>query len=152
MTNLISLVADMTSQCDRDALEITVAKVLFELLDARRIESWKVVEHRSGTRVRLLAGVRSGQAAMATDPAMNAEDCPLLDYMNGLRECVRSGAPSSLELAGDAAHRHFLPLYAQRERCAALEVELSRPMSAQDRQLIDGLMRIYPGTTDGAPY
>ena len=79
MSNLISAVADMTGQRDRDLLEVTVAEVLFSLLDARRLSLWKVIEHPQGARVRLMAGLSRGQAVAMSDPAVEPEMLPLVD-------------------------------------------------------------------------
>lgn len=143
MSNLISAVADMTGQRDRDLLEVTVAEVLFSLLDARRLSLWKVIEHPQGARVRLMAGLSRGQAVAMSDPAVEHEMLPRLDEFDGFCACFATHAPMRMATPDTGGERHVFPVGTAREAVGILEVDVDGEMTTTQEQLIDGLLRIY---------
>ncbi|MEG0821597.1 MAG: hypothetical protein RR101_08530 [Burkholderiaceae bacterium] len=87
MARLITVLADMTSQRDRHALEIAVVDVMFHLIGARRVHLWRVIEHCTGKRVCLLAGIGDGPGVTMNDPGLDAADWPRLSDMPELAAC-----------------------------------------------------------------
>lgn len=143
MSNLISAVADMTGQRDRDLLEVTVAEVLFRLLGARRLALWKVIEHPQGARVRLMAGLSRGQAVAMSDPAVETEMLPRLDEFEGFCACFASHESLSLPCPDTGGRRHVFPVGTSREAVGILAVDIDGELMLAQEQLIDGLLRIY---------
>lgn len=143
MSKLITYVADMTSQRDRDMLEISVADVLFRLLNAERLNLWRVAEDRAGLRGRLLAGLQRGESISMSDPTMDVRDWPLVADMPGVEHCCSTGMPVRLEPESGCAYRHYFPLSNERQVIGVLEVEHMDPLDGQQEQLIDGMLRIY---------
>jgi diguanylate cyclase (GGDEF)-like protein len=143
MSLLISAVADMTGQRDRDLLEVTVAEVLFGLLDVQRIALWKVIPHNQGARVRLMAGLESGQVVAMSDPAVEPEMLPRIDHYDGFSACFESQMPLRLAIPGTGARRHVYPVTSEREPVGLLEIESAADLSDSQDLVVAGLLRIY---------
>jgi diguanylate cyclase (GGDEF)-like protein len=143
MSHLISAVADMTGQRDRDLLEVTVAEVLFGLLDVQRIALWKVIPHNQGARVRLMAGLESGQMVAMSDPAVEPEMLPGIDQYEGFSTCFESQRPLRLTVPGTGARRHVYPITSEREPVGLLEIESATDLSDAQDLVVGGLLRIY---------
>lgn len=141
---LINVVADMTSQRDRNALEMTVVDVLAQLLGARLLELWRVIEHRGGPRLRLLAGHAEGDEVAMSDPTLDPSECPRINQLPGALACYQTRRAVAMpvdEAAG--VYAYFFPLLGPREATAVLAVETRRPLGVYEEQLIEGLLRIY---------
>ncbi len=133
----------MTGQRDRDLLEVTVAEVLFGLLDVQRIALWKVIPHNQGARVRLMAGLESGQVVAMSDPAVEPEMLPGIDHYDGFSACFESQLPLRLPVPGTAARRHVYPVTSEREAVGLLEIESTTDLSDSQDLVVAGLLRIY---------
>jgi len=120
-----------------------MAEVLFKLLRARVLNLWHVVEHQRVPHARLMAGLRTGQPIAMYDPLMEAIECPLLADMEGVHECWQRAAPVMMPaLDGDGAV-HYFPLNGTTAAVGVLEVEHEHPLDEAQRELIDGMLRIY---------
>jgi diguanylate cyclase (GGDEF)-like protein len=133
----------MTGQRDRDLLEVTVAEVLFGLLDVQRIALWKVIPHNQGARVRLMAGLESGQVVAMSDPAVEPEMLPRIDHHDGFSTCFESQLPLRLAVPGSGARRHVYPITSEREPVGLLEIESATDLSDAQDLVVAGLLRIY---------
>ncbi len=143
MSLFISAVADMTGQRDRDLLEVTVAEVLFALLEVERIALWKVIPHIQGARVRLMAGLESGQVVAMSDPAVEPEMLPRIDHYDGFSTCFESQMPLRMAVPGTGARRHVYPITSEREPVGLLEIESKTDLSESQDLVVAGLLRIY---------
>jgi diguanylate cyclase (GGDEF)-like protein len=141
--SLIDSVADMTGKRDRDSLEVTVASVLFELLDPRRLMFWRVFEHGESLRLRLRAGLRAGQPVAISDPGMDPDELPLLDSRAEFRACFDSNSPLRLGDSNNGSFCHVYPVANEHGVLGLLEVEHIAPLGDEQERLVDGLLRIY---------
>ncbi len=141
--SLIDSVADMTGKRDRDSLEVTVASVLFELLDPRRLMFWRVFEHGESLRLRLRAGLRAGQPVAISDPGIDPDELPLLDSRAEFRACFDSNSPLRLGDSVSGSYSHVYPVTNEHGVLGLLEVEHVAPLGDEQERLIDGLLRIY---------
>jgi diguanylate cyclase (GGDEF)-like protein len=143
MSSLISAVADMTGQRDRDLLEVTVAEVLFALLDVQRLALWKVIPHNHGARVRLMAGLESGQVVAMSDPAVEAEMLPPIDQFEGFPACFESQVPVRMTGSESGVRRYVYPVTSERDAVGLLEVESAQDLTEAQDLVVAGLLRIY---------
>jgi len=139
----ISRVADLTSERDRDLLGVSMAEVLFKLLRARVLNLWHVVEHQRVPHARLMAGLRTNQPIAMYDPMMEAVECPLLSDMEGVYECWQQGAPVVMPALGEDGTLHYFPLHGATTVVGVLEVEHDDALDEAQRELLDGMLRIY---------
>lgn len=143
MSQLLDSVADFTDKRNRDTLDVTMASVLFDLLAPQRMNLWRVIEHEGSLRLRLRAGLSAGQPIAISDPALDPGEMPQLDSRPELRACYDANAP--LHAAPDAKGRIVcaFPVATERQVVGLLEVEASRPWSAEHDRLVHGMLRIY---------
>lgn len=143
MSLLISAAADMTGRRDRDLLEMTVAEVLFGLLDVQRIALWKVIPHDQGAQVRLMAGLESGQVVAMSDPAVGPDMLPRIDLYGGFSTCFESQMPLRPAIPVTGARRHVYPVTSERDPVGLLEIESAADSSDSQDLVVAGLLRIY---------
>lgn len=143
MTSLINSVADLTDLLDRDELEITLASVLFDLIGPVRLALWRLVPHQGELRLRQLAlGVAGKQAAAAEAPIAIDDLLPLTAHA-GLHACVESRLPQQLPPDDEGCSRHVFPVMSAREVVGLVELHHRRALSAYQKRLVIGLLRIY---------
>ena len=133
----------MTGQRDRDLLEVTVAEVLFALLDVQKLALWKVIPHNHGARVRLMAGLESGQVVAMSDPAVEPEMLPPIDQFDGFPACFESQMPVRMTVRDSGRRRHVYPVTSERDAVGLLEVEADADLTAAQDLVVAGLLRIY---------
>jgi diguanylate cyclase (GGDEF)-like protein len=143
MSLLIYPVADMTGQRDRDLPEVTVAEVLFGLLDVQRIALWKVIPRNQGARGRPVAGLESGQVVAMSDPAVEPEMLPRIDHYDGFSACFESQMPLRLAIPDTGARRHVHPVTSEREPLGLLEIESAADSSDSQDLVVAGPPRIH---------
>jgi len=141
--SLIEFVADMTGKRDRDTLEVTVASVLFDLLEPNRLVFWSVIEHEGTLRLRLRAGRRAGQPVAISDPGIDLDELPQLDSRPEFRACFDSNSSLRIANAESSTHSHVYPV--NNEHCVVglLEIEHDGPLGEEHDKLVGGLLRIY---------
>ena len=141
MSQVISYVADLTRQRDRDILETSLADVLFKLLEPQELKLWRVLPHATGARVRLMAGLCKHEPLAISDPWVEVQDLPLLEGLPAMNECWRTSSRLSVATP-DGSARHFLPVTSEQEGIGVLE--LHKPsLSEADLKVVDGLLSIY---------
>ena len=141
--SLVDSGADMSGKRGRDSLEVTVASVLFELLDPRRLMFWRVFEHGESLRLRLRAGLRAGQPVAISDPGMDPDELPLLDSRAAFRACFDSNSPLRIGDSKNGSFCHVYPVANEHGVLGLLEVEHVAPLGDEQERLVDGLLRIY---------
>ncbi len=143
MSESISRVADLTSERDRDLLGVSIAEVLFKLLQARVLNLWHVVEHQRISHARLMAGLRANQPIAMYDSLMEALECPLLSDMEGVHQCWLQATPVVMPALDANGTVHHFPLHGATSVVGVLEVEHEHVLDEAQRELIDGMLRIY---------
>jgi diguanylate cyclase (GGDEF)-like protein len=143
MSKLFSLVADVTGKRDRDLLEATLADVLYRLLQAKRVNLWRVLEHPQGARVRLMAGVSGANSVAMSDPTVETEDLARLDEFAGFCACYDNTTALRMPADEPGLFRHLFPVSSERETIGVLDVEAADELSLAQSEMVDGLLRIY---------
>jgi hypothetical protein len=89
MTGLIDEIAGLADVRDRDALEYTMASVMFELTGARLLSTWSVAPRDGdiGVRCRVTLGSARCEVTSCTLPG---EDVKSLDSKPALKSCYET--------------------------------------------------------------
>src|SRR5271166_3634023 len=91
MANFIDSVAGLNDSRDKDELEVTLATVTFELVEASALILWRLV--RRDGEIRLYGRVRlpSNKVGAWRDALSDSHDLPLLATRADLRACYGAG-------------------------------------------------------------
>jgi diguanylate cyclase (GGDEF)-like protein len=142
MPHLIDSVAALIDVRDKDHLERTLASVLFDLIGASALRLWRVVP-RNG-EIKLRERVRlGGPNATRVRHAGSGVEVDLRRASCELRAAHDTGLQSRLPRRSDESSRHVFPILDDSKTIGLLEIDLPSPMSAEQKQLAFGLLRIY---------
>jgi diguanylate cyclase (GGDEF)-like protein len=142
MPHLIESVADLTARSDRDELEVTLASVTANLLQATGLVLWRLVSHAGELRLQERVRLTDGGIAVSS-PCSEASDMPPLASRPELRACHDEG--KSLDLIPDATgrHGHVFPVASARGVVGLMEIYYPTRMQEDQHKLVSGLFSIY---------
>jgi diguanylate cyclase (GGDEF)-like protein len=144
MANFIDSIAGLTDLRDKDELEITLATVMFELVEASTLVLWRLVrrdgEIRLNERIRLPS---SDDDAAWREALADFADLPLLESRAELRACYYAKQYLRRPPGESGMLSHLFPVSDGRDVICLLEI--LRPSQLRDDQerLVLGLLRIY---------
>jgi diguanylate cyclase (GGDEF)-like protein len=139
MTDLIHCVADLIDERDREGLEVALARVTFELAQARALTFWRVFRRAEGVWLRK----RVALPARAEGASPHEDDMPL------------AAAPDSLRLAYESKNFvHWsgrprdpagcvLPVHGVSDVLGLIEIETASELGHEQICLLMGMLRIY---------
>lgn len=140
---LIESVAAATQHRDRDALDASVARLLFEFSEADRVTLSRVLGEGDEARVRnlltLARGVTSPGADEATDYAALPKLSDRADWMQAMqsRDVVHLPATSK-----GGVHHSVFPLFGETSLHGLIEIESARALDPRQAQLVLALLRV----------
>jgi diguanylate cyclase (GGDEF)-like protein len=144
MLDVIDSVADLTDSRDKDALEITLATVMFELIEASNLILWRLVRHHDEIRLRQRVRLQSAGVATTLDDAFtDPTDLPLLESRADLRACYDARLHLRQPPDENGICRHVFPVTQGRDVVGLLEILRSSPLREDQERLIFGMLRIY---------
>jgi diguanylate cyclase (GGDEF)-like protein len=133
MNDLLNTVAELTHLRDKDDLELSFARVVFQLAGASRLTIWRL--RGTGAQARLLSRV------MVPGKRRTVRDVPL-DAVAAYRACVEGRRSVSGPVRGGA--RHVFPVCNDhREVSELLELVRPAPLGADEIQELERLVRVY---------
>ncbi|MBI1869064.1 MAG: GGDEF domain-containing protein [Methylocystis sp.] len=144
MLKIIDSVGDLTDLRDKDALEITLATVMFELLDASTLILWRLVRHLGD--IGLLQRVRlqsRGADNRAGEPFADATDLLLLKSRADLQACYDAKLSSRRPHDESGMWSHVFPVTDARDVICLLEILTQSPLCHDQERLVFGMLRIY---------
>jgi diguanylate cyclase (GGDEF)-like protein len=137
MADLIHTVADLIEERDREDLEMTLARVMFELSEARSLGLWRTFRRKDGVWLRRRAALPAAEG-VREDIALADAPAPLrlaYDTRNFVRwrDSPRSAAGCVFPVQGDA------------EVLALIVLETAGQIERDRVALLSGLLRVYRG-------
>ncbi len=142
----IDTVAGLTDARDRDALEYTLASVMFELTDATSLSMW-CVKPSAGGGVRLSCCVSLGSARCAplNDPRGALRSCGNKPQAceAELLACYETKRHSRSRIAASGLWRHVFPVANGHGVIRVVEILRDEPIREEEEPLVFGLLRIY---------
>lgn len=144
MADIVQSVGDLTDLRDKDALEHTLATVMFELLDASALTLWRIGRRQGETKLFQRVRLRSRAARRDGDDDGATED-PILTLAARpeLRSCHDSNLHLRLPPLADGMCGHVFPVADDREAICLLEIWRPEPLREDQERLVFGLLRIY---------
>jgi diguanylate cyclase (GGDEF)-like protein len=144
MADFIDSIGELTFLRDKDELEITLATVMFELVEASALSLWRIVRYGGETRLR--ERVRqpvTREAADAFDTCVAISDLPLLASRPDLQACYDANLFLRRPPDTDGMYGHLFPVSDGRDVICLLEILRPVPLHDDQERLIFGLLRIY---------
>ena len=139
MTDFIHKVADLIDERDREGLEVTLARVTFQLAEARALTLWRIYPRSDGVWLRkrvVLPGPAEGCEPHEEDVALDRATQPLrlaYETRNVARWRDRPGDPVGC----------VLPVQGASGVLALIEIELAAELDRDVVSLLSGMLRIY---------
>ena len=139
MTDLIHTVANLIDERDRDGLELTLARITFEMARARALTLWRVFRRVDGMWLRkrivlpeTAGSVEAGESELRLGAA--SEGLRLAyESRNVVRWRDLPGHPRGC----------VLPVQGASEVLGLIEIELGRELDRDRQSIIAGMLRIY---------
>lgn len=144
MPGFIDSVASLIDIRDKDDLEITLAGVMFDLLEVSSLVLWRVAE-RNG-EVRLSQRIRLNAPNPATrtlEPAFPHKEQSLLEARMELRSAYETKLRARGPVTRDGSSCDVFPVVDAREVVCLLELEGLSVLREEQERLVFGLLRIY---------
>lgn len=143
MAQFIDSLADLTEVRDRDALEITVAAVLFQLILPLRLTLYRLVTDEAEPLLLMRADMREGQPVPISQPIWENADLPPLSSRPDLALAVVSHHAVRLSDTPAGHWCYAFGVASDTRPLGVMELELRRPLSRDHERLIGGVLRIY---------
>jgi diguanylate cyclase (GGDEF)-like protein len=139
MSNLVNSVAELIDERDRESLEVTLARVTFELSVARSLSFWRAFERSDGVwlrrRVALPEG-SDGYEALEADVPLPAASAPL-------RQAYAERAVAALRDEVTGGRLYVLPVLGAAGPLGLIEIETEREIDGERLAGLSGMLRIY---------
>ncbi|WP_342620471.1 GGDEF domain-containing protein [Rhodoferax sp. GW822-FHT02A01] len=140
MYDLVDNLADLTALRDRDALDVALANTISDLLLPLCASICRAVGDQGNERWRISAQIQAGTSGVFSDAAwMPFDQLPLLAKFP-MRQLAISG---QIQESDDGQHIVVFPLGGTPGNTGVLEIRLDAPLSAQRRDLVSGILRLY---------
>jgi len=136
MTSLVNSVADLIDERDRESLEVTLARVTFELSGARSLSFWRTFERSDGVWLRRRAAMPVGFETLEADVPLPAASAPLRQAYE-----ERAVAASTDEFAG--RRFYVLPVLGSDAPLGLIEMETEGEIDGERLSGLSGMLRIY---------
>ena len=137
MSHLVNSVAELIDDRDRESLEVTLARVTFEISGARSLSFWRTFERSDGVWLRRRAAI-----PVRVDGLAEA-DVPLLAAAGPLRQAYAERAVA-LSHQGAAGRRlYVMPVLGNAGPLGLIEIETDLDLDVERLAGISGMLRIY---------
>jgi len=151
MPDLLASVAGLTALHERDRLDAAVVGLLAQWLEPAALALYARVGPAAAPRLLRLASARRGQPVRPGEPAWTPlEALPLADERPELRPALDEGAsqfdgplPPLPAAPGEPLLRSVFPVGLGGRRRGVLELVAERPLDAEARRFVAGVLQIY---------
>eukprot|EP01037_Dinobryon_pediforme_P015344 gene15344-15491_t len=144
MRDIVDSIAVMTDLRNKDALEVSLASVLFDLTGASDLCLWRVVSDMSTLRLRCRVRLPEAPCATSTDALLvELSDLPSLASRPDLLSCYEAKLQTAFPPEGDGDWRYIFPVTDGRHVMCLLEIRRAAKLPTDQERLIFGLLRIY---------
>ena len=141
MSKLIEHLADLTSQRDRDMLDVTLANAIHELVRPESVAVYRVVGELGAERWTIRASVRSGESIAMSDPGwISTGDLPVLTAFPHRHAALGGQAATAMTPEGNIT---VFPLATDRETVGVVELVTERSLEATAWDTVVSLLRIF---------
>ena len=142
MIRFVHSLADLTSLRDREEIELTMTRMLGDLLGASSVKLWRLTGHSH--RLCLHERVRlADRAATMSDAPANSGSLPTLKSSPELSACYRRQAPFSTGADAEGLRRQIFPVTSAKGIVGFLDACVAAPPRRDQQRLAAGLIRIY---------
>jgi diguanylate cyclase (GGDEF)-like protein len=140
-SQLIDSVARTTAHRDRDELDVSIARLLVEFMQAKSVTIYRLLRDDVVTRVARRVGVVRGQEELRCEDVGDFSTLPELDDVPVWRDCVRD-----LRLvehtATDGRQRCLFPIESEQRVVGLMEIEPRRLLRQREVELIGAILSI----------
>ncbi len=145
MTGFINEIAGLAGVRDRDALEYTMASVMFELTGARLLSTWSVAPRDGAVGVRCCVTLGSARCehCEVTSCALPGDNVKQLDSKPALKTCYETKRHFRARSGVCGLYRHVFPVVNGHGVVRLVEILRDAPMREDEERLVFGLLRIY---------
>jgi diguanylate cyclase (GGDEF)-like protein len=153
MTGFLDTFASLADAPDRDALEYTMASVMFELTGARLVSVWSVAPRDGDIGVRCCVTLGSARCERCdvTSCALPGDNVKPLDSKPTLKTCYETKRHIRAPSRFCGLYRDVFPVVNGHGVVRLVEILRAEPMREDEERLVFGLLRIYRnhlGTND----
>ena len=139
MSYLVNSVAELIDERDRESLEVTLARVTFELSGARSLSFWRAYERSDGVWLRRRAMMPAGP-----DGATPMEgDVPLGAASVTLQEAYAKRRAAAGPDPTTEGQRYVLPILGGHGPLGLIEIEAEGAIDGERLAGLSGMLRIY---------
>jgi len=145
MTGFIDIIAGLTDARDRDALEYTMASVMFELTGAQLLSMWRVAPRDGdiGLRCCVTLGSARCEHCEQTSCSLPGGNVKPLDSKPALKTCYETKRHFRAQSAFCGLYRDVFPVSNGHGVVRLVEILRATPMREDEERLVFGLLRIY---------
>ncbi len=145
MTRFIEMITGRADARDRDALEYTMASVMFELTGAQLLSVWSVAPREGdiGVRCCVTLGSARREHCEQTSCALPGDNVRPLDSKPALKTCYETKRNFRAQSGVCGLYRHVFPVADGHGVVRLVEILRDAPMREDDERLVCGLLRIY---------
>ena len=145
MTGFIDEIAGLAGARDRDALEHTMASVMFELVGARLLSIWSVAprDGEIGVLCCVTLGSASCEHCEVTSCTLPGDNVVPLDNKPALKDCYESKRQFRARSGVCGLYRHVFPVANGHGVVRLVEILRDVPIREDEERLLFGLLRIY---------
>ena len=140
MLRVIGSVADMTAFLDRDRIVEAVGALFAAAINVGTLEFWDVTSQERKFRTRLRFRIPASEAS-ADDPS--AQAFRPVEPDSDFAACLNSKMPVERGSDDIRLYRYLFPICGPRGVSAVLRIIRDEPLRSNQKDLIDGLLRIY---------
>ncbi len=143
MTELIDSVANLTGFRDRDMIDVSVAAVLNDWLQPKKISLYKLQGDAGQQRLFTRAQMSASDTVPSSDPPwISLEDLPELAKFPARLECVNDNKAVRISVSGEG-HVALFPVASESHVLGLIEIETTQPLTMAHERLVSGVLRIY---------
>ncbi len=144
-TGFIDEIASLAGVRERDALEYTMASVMFELTGARLLSTWSVAPREGDIGVRCCATLGSARCehCEVTSCTLPGDHIKPLDSKPALKTCYETKRHFRARSGVCGLYRDVFPVINGHGVVRLVEILRDAPMREDEERLVFGLLRIY---------
>ena len=141
---LVDSVANLTDSRDREALEVTLASVMSELIDASSLTLWRVVPRNGELMVRQRVRFGAHGVSVGFEPGAAGSNVMLpLASRTDLLTAYNTKSAFRTALDNHGGARHVFPVSSGREIISLFEIQCATPLSCDHERLAIGMLRVF---------
>ena len=137
MSHLVDSVAELIDERDRESLEVTLARVTFELSGAVSLSFWRAFERSDGIWLRRRAAIPERADGLAE------ADVPLPAVRAPLRQAYEAGAVAASRDETSGRRLYVLPVLGSAGPLGLIEIETDVEIDGERFAGLSGMLRIY---------